>query len=149
MVDTVRTLAALQTLLADNTAQDISPQDMRDFLVSVYPQVDDWTDFTLQNSWAAFGAPYFTPGYRTLTVGSDVLVYTRGVAKSGTFTDATTVATLPSGARPSSSLNITLNKSGAGDPMAWVIASDGTMKVFNMNDADQLNFDNIPPFWAD
>jgi hypothetical protein len=34
MVDTVRTLAALQALLADNTAGDISPQDHRDELVS-------------------------------------------------------------------------------------------------------------------
>jgi hypothetical protein len=37
MVDTVKTLAALQTLLADNTAGDISEQDVRDFLVSVFP----------------------------------------------------------------------------------------------------------------
>ncbi len=37
MVDTVRTLSALQTLLADNAAGDISAQDMRDLLVSVYP----------------------------------------------------------------------------------------------------------------
>ncbi len=37
MPDTVRTLAALQALLADNVAGDISAQDVRDFLVSVYP----------------------------------------------------------------------------------------------------------------
>lgn len=36
MPDTIRTLSALQTLLADNTAGDISAQDMRDVLVSVY-----------------------------------------------------------------------------------------------------------------
>lgn len=36
MVDTIRTLSALQTLLADNTAGDISAQDVRDMLVSVY-----------------------------------------------------------------------------------------------------------------
>lgn len=35
MPDTRRTLAALQSLLADNTAGDISAQDVRDFLVSV------------------------------------------------------------------------------------------------------------------
>jgi len=35
MTDTPRTLAALQALLADNTSGDISPQDVRDFLVSV------------------------------------------------------------------------------------------------------------------
>lgn len=37
MVDTVRTLSALQTLLADNTSGDISAQDVRDMLVSVFP----------------------------------------------------------------------------------------------------------------
>ena len=36
MVDTIRDLAALQALLADNTAGDISAQDARDFLVSVF-----------------------------------------------------------------------------------------------------------------
>lgn len=36
MPDTRRTLSALQTLLADNTSGDISPQDIRDMLVSVY-----------------------------------------------------------------------------------------------------------------
>jgi hypothetical protein len=36
MADTIRTLDALQTLLADNTGHDISPQDLRDMLVSVF-----------------------------------------------------------------------------------------------------------------
>lgn len=36
MADTPRTLAALQTLLADNTVGAISAQDVRDLLVSVY-----------------------------------------------------------------------------------------------------------------
>jgi hypothetical protein len=36
MADTIRTLSALQSLLADNTAGDISPQDVRDMLVSTY-----------------------------------------------------------------------------------------------------------------
>jgi len=35
MADTVRTLAALQSLLADNETGDISPQDLRDMLVSI------------------------------------------------------------------------------------------------------------------
>lgn len=36
MADTIRTRAALLALLADNTSGDISPQDIRDFLVSVH-----------------------------------------------------------------------------------------------------------------
>lgn len=37
MADTQRNLDALQTLLADNATGDISPQDLRDMLVSMYP----------------------------------------------------------------------------------------------------------------
>lgn len=37
MVDTVKTVTQLQALLADNTSGDISPQDVRDFLVSCAP----------------------------------------------------------------------------------------------------------------
>jgi hypothetical protein len=36
MADTIRTLAALLALLADNTTGDISPQDIRDMLVTVH-----------------------------------------------------------------------------------------------------------------
>ena len=43
MADTKRTLTALQTLLATNTTGDISAQDVRDFLVSVY---GSWTTAT-------------------------------------------------------------------------------------------------------
>jgi len=37
MADTDRSVSALQTLLADNTSGDISPQDLRDMLVSLTP----------------------------------------------------------------------------------------------------------------
>lgn len=37
MADTQRNLDALQTLLADNSTGEISPQDLRDMLVSLYP----------------------------------------------------------------------------------------------------------------
>jgi len=35
MADTFKTLSTLQSLLADNTSEDISPQDVRDMLVSI------------------------------------------------------------------------------------------------------------------
>lgn len=41
MADTIRTTAALQTILADNTGGDISPQDLRDMLVSSFNRADD------------------------------------------------------------------------------------------------------------
>lgn len=43
MADTVRTLSALQTLLADNTSGDISAQDIRDFLVSAW--TPEWIQY--------------------------------------------------------------------------------------------------------
>ena len=35
MADTIRAISSLQALLADNTTGDISPQDLRDMLVSL------------------------------------------------------------------------------------------------------------------
>ena len=43
MADTIRTRAALQSLLADNVNGDISAQDIRDFLVSTY----NWVNATI------------------------------------------------------------------------------------------------------
>lgn len=40
MADTVRTLAALQALLADNTIGAVDPQDVRDFLVTTFNLTD-------------------------------------------------------------------------------------------------------------
>ena len=40
MADTIRTRAALEALLADNTAEDISAQDLRDVLISVHLMSD-------------------------------------------------------------------------------------------------------------
>lgn len=45
MVDTVRPLSTLRTLLADNVAGDISAQDMRDVLLSLWVQtIPFWSD---------------------------------------------------------------------------------------------------------
>ncbi|PCI53445.1 MAG: hypothetical protein COB36_12320 [Alphaproteobacteria bacterium] len=44
MVDTVRTISALQTLLADNASGDISAQDVRDMLVTLAPKYAELTD---------------------------------------------------------------------------------------------------------
>ncbi len=58
MADTVRTIAELQTLLADNTTGDISPQDLRDFMetfrhdhgeISLTTPVE--TSLASDNSW--------------------------------------------------------------------------------------------------
>jgi len=47
MVDTQRTKSALQTLFADNVTGDISPQDLRDFLVTVMDRIGGYHNGTL------------------------------------------------------------------------------------------------------
>jgi hypothetical protein len=48
MADTARNLSDLQTLLANNTAKDISAQDLRDFLISAYGH--NWLDAVSGNT---------------------------------------------------------------------------------------------------
>ena len=84
--DTRRLLSALQTLLADNVSGDISPQDLRDAIISSYP-ADNFED--VKNHGAAGdgvaddqpevqaaidaagvgGVVYFPPGTYLLTAG--------------------------------------------------------------------------------
>ena len=63
MADTRRTVAALQALLANNVAGDISPQDVRDFLVSTSP---------------AFGELYLTSAIETVISSAGVAVKALG-----------------------------------------------------------------------
>lgn len=62
MADTKKTLSALQTLLADNTTGNISAQDVRDFLVTVY------------GSWITTSKTYANSPY-TNTLDDTVLVF--------------------------------------------------------------------------
>lgn len=75
MVDTVRTLSALQTLLADNTSGDISPQDVRDMLVSVYPKWNSWSPtWTAVSTNPAIGNGTLTGRYVQVGTGSGSFV---------------------------------------------------------------------------
>jgi len=55
MADTIRTLAELNTLLADNTSGDITPQDIRDLMVSMMVHAEigalDNSPITLGSGW--------------------------------------------------------------------------------------------------
>jgi hypothetical protein len=56
MVDTIRTLSALQALLGDNTAGDISAQDIRDLLVSAMGGFGAYDDLATKTTPLAFVA---------------------------------------------------------------------------------------------
>lgn len=74
MVDTVRTLAALQALLADNTAGDISAQDARDVLVSSW--TPEWMRYLLHrlpDETPHTDDKFFAPGAGSAYAGGTAL----------------------------------------------------------------------------
>ena len=69
MADTVRDLATLQALLADNApAQDISAQDVRDFLVSVYCDYIKVSDVKAANT---AGGGFTSGAWRTRDINTE------------------------------------------------------------------------------
>jgi hypothetical protein len=67
MADTQRTIAALQTLFADQAAQGISPQDLRDFLVSAEPDRGElWFSTPAATTTSDTGTYYKAAGTTTL-----------------------------------------------------------------------------------
>jgi hypothetical protein len=115
MADTQRTLAALQTLLADNTAGDISAQDLRDFLVTVHPGA--WTKNDTAKT-ASF----------TLAAFDDVHV------DLATGTPTNVVATLPASPSYLDKVRVTISTdditpSGGGTPnkLTWSLNSSNLM----------------------
>jgi hypothetical protein len=79
MADTRRTVAALQALLADNVAGDISPQDVRDFLVSTAP---------------AYGALYISsPAASTISVAGTPVKAAGTTAEVASHSDVTVATT--------------------------------------------------------
>ncbi len=67
MVDIARTLTELQALFPDNTAGDISPQDLRDFLVSTAPAHGSFSRLVAAPTTIA------TPGVYVKAAGTTVL----------------------------------------------------------------------------
>lgn len=72
MTDTVRSLSALQTLLADNTTGDISPQDLRDFLVTAYYSWGRYEDLAYGQAYTLSASPSTSyPDYTIIYNGSE------------------------------------------------------------------------------
>lgn len=82
--DIARSLSALQTLLADNTSQQISAQDIRDFLVSALGEYGGWWHDTTQSSQTVSTAAKYTPNQAitAFPVGGNVTVSTTGGTKA-------------------------------------------------------------------
>jgi len=87
MADTARSLADLQTLLADNTSRDITPQRLRDFLLSTFSgygglytetdqtfTVEDTVEFADNMISSDDVTPDHTANSITVTVGGTYLI---------------------------------------------------------------------------
>ncbi len=99
---------------------------------------DAWVALPLNNSWVNFGTPFATAGYRKDKQGYVVL---RGVVKSGTWTDGTIVATLPTGYRPASQRNFIV--SGTGQAAYVDVFTDGTIRIYGATGNGYLSLETI------
>ena len=118
MADTARTKTALAALFADNTSQQISPQDLRDFLETMSP---------------SFGGYYFsTPAATTCTDASTF--YKAAGTTTETNSNRVTVATtnrLTYTGTPTIHVHIaasvSFTTSGTNDVIAVALAKNGTV----------------------
>lgn len=130
MADTVRTLAALQTLLADNANGDISPQDLRDMLISLANTEDG-------------GGGLGLPSYAALDAGRmrEVLTPTDVDAQHNTLTVAQIVAGIVVHTSVTGGGTVTTDTAAnivAGDSGVGALASDGqVIRCYYINDGDQ------------
>ena len=151
MTDTARSLSALQALLADNTAGDISPQDLRDVLVSAlggYGGLHVTAGATLQactatpvllTQWTGvFASDQMTPAHATDGVTATVamtarasvsLAFTSSAAVAVTF-EIRKNAVLVTGAKSTSTVVTTGETMGAHIEAVVSLAASDVLTVY-------------------
>ena len=93
MADTRRTLTAIQALLADNTAGDISPQDLRDAILSGSLEYGElYIDTPSTTTITGAGTPTKAAGATTSVGASDGM--TVAATNRITYTEAPTISAL-------------------------------------------------------
>lgn len=91
-------------------------------LISAFPAAPAWTNATLGNAWAAYGAPFAPPGYYKDVIGT---VHLRGLMKNGTINAA--AFTLPAGFRPEYTYYFVIVNNGAAKELT--ISASGQVTV--------------------
>lgn len=98
-----------------------------------------WTALPLSNGWSIYGSIFTTPGY---TKTGDDVVSLRGLVRNGgTVTNPQTVATLPTGYRPTQ--NLVFDVLSAGHYARVDVRSDGTVTVAEGAEGAWLSLDSI------
>jgi hypothetical protein len=117
-------LATPSNATATPTASKIPIADGSGILDPGWLNVGAWQSPTLLNSWANYGSPYPTVGYRMTPVG----VQMRGAIKDGTISSGVLVMTFPSGYRPTGKFvkHVVSN----GYPIIVEILSNGNLSLY-------------------
>jgi hypothetical protein len=127
--------------LIDITGDNLTATHGIDFTAGTFSgdviKQEDWTDATLENSWANYGAPYANAGFFKTTEG---VIHLRGAIKDGTTTSGTNIFTLPTGYRPEYQMEIVCMNNGAFGRIT--IETDGNVKARAVS-ATLTNFDGI------
>lgn len=116
------------------------------FVQSAMAVVPGWTNATLVNSWANFGAPYTVLRYRKYPNG-DVAI--QGVIQKTTSNAANeTITTLPAGSRPGDALGILcpagISSGNSPTNLALTISTAGVIQIVGANTAPNfVNFTQI------
>lgn len=117
MADTQRTLSALLAILADNTGGNISPQDLRDAVVTVFANYADIrttsaTNYTASTSWTKlpFAADGLSAGCVTANAASDRV----SVSVTGVYRATLNIAVAPATTYNEFRLEVNAGGSAAG-----------------------------------
>jgi hypothetical protein len=104
-----------------------------------------WAAPSLLNSWTDIGAPYVSSAYRETANGQ---VFVRAFVAGGTYTDGTSVFTLPIGYRPTGSMIFpVLFNDGAIKTGEVIVDSAGDFKVYGLTGNTWLQI--ALSFWTD
>jgi hypothetical protein len=96
-----------------------------------------WVAATLLNSWVAYGGANQAPQY-TLVGG---LVMLRGSMKNGTYSDGTTLLTLPEGYRPPAAIGFIVWNDVAQCNIS--VSAAGSVKIYDASGNGIVTLDGI------
>lgn len=141
--DTIIQRSAAQVILIDNLIANTAA-------VGNAPVAETWHAMTLQNSWVNQGGTRVTAQYRRVPSPAKSIELV-GAIKNGTITDGTTIATLPAGYRPASTITNVVYCTGTvagGQSPAFNVDSTGAITCFGLNGATGVNFHFTVPLDA-
>jgi len=100
------------------------------------PDPPVWNDLPIVAGWVNFDDSAVPASYSKDDFGK---VHIRGVIKSGTVTDGTVIATLPSGYRPCADTSYPIADPGASGAASITVRSSGDMEVYGLSVSTEVS----------